>query len=489
MDSSNEKVSTHSAHEEHRTDANALKEEVDPKIEGRILRKCDYHILPWLFGIWLCAFIDRSNIGNARIDGLTEDLHLRGNMFNTALVVFYVPYILIDVPSNWVIKHFKAGYYLPFLIICWGLVSTFMGLTKSFAGLVVARCFLGLFEGGLLPGIIVYLAMFYPRHKIAWRIGLFYCAAPLSGAFGGLLATGLAQIKVASYKRWPWIFFIEGAITTVYGIICLFFMPHNPGHAKFLSEEEKEITMAHLKHDFHGATSEADVDREKFDWHWVRMAFVSPNLWITSLAWFFILIPLYSFSLFLPTIIRALGYTATNTQLLTVPPNFASFLCVLATTYYSDKIKMRGPIMLAGSVVAIIGYVMLLASKTASVRYGGTFFVACGVFVCSPAVMAWLSNNLSPHYVRATGTGFQVAVANCAAFVATFTYLSKDAPNYILGHSINIGALVLAMITVSLGILYNTWENKKRDRGDRDYRLNEDQSRLGHRHPHYRYTI
>lgn len=157
------------------------------------------------------------------------------------------------------------------------------------------------------------------------------------------------------------------------------------------------------------------------------MALVSPNTWMTSLAWFFVLIPLYSFSLFLPTIIHSLGYSATNTQLLSVPPNFCAFLLVLATTFYSDKLKMRGPVMLAGCTTAIIGYGMLLGSKSPSVRYGGTFFVASGVFVCSPAVMAWLSNNLSPHYVRATGAGLQVGLANCAAFVATFTYLMQDA--------------------------------------------------------------
>lgn len=83
--------------------------------------------------------------------------------------------------------------------------------------------------------------------------------------------------------------------------------------------------------------------------------------------------------------------------------------------------------MLAGCALSIIGYIMLLASKAPNVRYGGTFFVASGIFICSPAVMAWLSNNLSPHYVRATGTGALVGFANCAAFVATFTYLSKDA--------------------------------------------------------------
>lgn len=158
----------------------------------------------------LLAFIDRSNIGNAKIVGLTEDLNIvTGNGFNIALLVFYIPYILVDVPSNWIIKRIKAGIYLPTLITLWGLVSTFLGFTRSLTGLIVARVFLGAFEGGLLGGIIVYLAMFYRRHEVLWRMGMFYCAAPLSGAFGGLLATGLATIRVNGYDRWPWIFFSE----------------------------------------------------------------------------------------------------------------------------------------------------------------------------------------------------------------------------------------------------------------------------------------
>lgn len=158
----------------------------------------------------LFAFIDRSNIGNAKIDGLTEDLNIStGTKFNIALLVFYIPYILVDVPSNWIVKKVRAGIYLPTLITCWGIVSTLLGFIKSIAGLVVCRLFLGLFEGGLLGGIVVYLAMFYRRHQMLYRIGLFYCAAPLSGAFGGLLATGLATIRHGGYNRWPWIFFSE----------------------------------------------------------------------------------------------------------------------------------------------------------------------------------------------------------------------------------------------------------------------------------------
>ena len=179
--------------------------------------------------------------------------------------------------------------------------------------------------------------------------------------------------------------------------------------------------MARLKEDAHGATSVADVNEEKFDWHWVRMAFKAPQTWLSSLIWFFLLVPLYvrppqqrlntllkaslarrasvccyvnaditvqSFSLFLPTIITGLGYTSTTTaQLFTVPPNLAAFITVLITSLLSDRIRARGPIMAAGIVVAIAGYIMLLVAKRAQVRYGGTFLVAAGVYPCSAMIM------------------------------------------------------------------------------------------------------
>ena len=175
--------------------------DIDPALDRAITRKFDLHIVPWLFGLWLLAFIDRSNIGNARIDGLADDLKLDGDKFNIALTIFYVPYICIDVPSNWFLKYVGAGYYLPSLMLAWGLVGMCIGFVKSYEGLLAARFFLGLCEGGLLGGMVLYLSMFYRRHEMIFRLGLFYCAAPLSGAFGGLLATGLAEIRHGGYNR------------------------------------------------------------------------------------------------------------------------------------------------------------------------------------------------------------------------------------------------------------------------------------------------
>ena len=398
--------------------------EIDPALDRRITRKFDTHVVPWLFGLWLLAFIDRSNIGNARIDGLNTDLKLDGDKFNIALTVFYVPYILIGVPSNWALKYVGAGYYLPGLLIGWGIVSTWLGAVKTYGGLIAARFFLGLCEGGLLGGMVLYLSMFYRRHDLLFRLGLFYCAAPLSGAFGGLLATGLAEIHFHGYNRWPWIFFVEGAISVLCGILTIFFLPHTPMQAKCLTEEERIAAVARMKLDAHGASNKSNVESEHFAWPWVRIAVLNWNTVLLSLNFFAIITPIYSFSLFLPyepflsclvlfyhlvglmrhvfgvgegweacsapassnnkhlkremltvklyrTIISSLGYSSVKAQLFTVPPNMGGFFMVIIGTYLSDKIKMRGPIMMVGCLLAIIGYIMLLVPAHPLVHYGG----------------------------------------------------------------------------------------------------------------------
>lgn len=207
----------------------------------------------------------------------------------------------------------------------------------------------------------------------------------------------------------------------------MFFLPHTPSDAKFLTEEERSVALARMRLDAHGATTTSDVEGELFNWYWVKHALMNWQTIILSLNFFAIITPIYSFSLFLPTIIKTLGYTSVKAQLYTVPPNIAGFFSVLLVGHFSDKLKVRGPFMMGGATVAIIGYIMQIASAEPLTRYGGTFFVAVGVFPCGPLVMGWLANNLAPHYVRATGTGFQIMIANMAAFIATFTYLQKDA--------------------------------------------------------------
>lgn len=199
-------------------------------------------------------------------------------------------------------------------------------------------------------------------------------------------------------------------------------MPHTPDEARFLNEAERRAARTMMIADqsaaSYGLQSDTNIKPDRFSWHWVRLALYNWNTQLLSLNFFAIITPIYSYSLFLPTILGSLGYSSTITQLFSVPPNFCGFLSVLVVAHFSDRYKRRGVFMLGGIVLAIIGYIMLIASADPYTQYGGTFLVASGIFPCSPLVMGWLSNNLHPHYVRATGTGYQIMIANLAAFIA-----------------------------------------------------------------------
>lgn len=116
--------------------------------------------------------VDTLQIGNAKIDGLIDDLDLDGNKYNISLTVFYILYVLIDIPSNWLLKVVGGGKYLPLLALAWGIVGTCMGFVKSYGGLITCRLLLGACEGGMFGGIILYLSMFYKRHQLMFRLGV-----------------------------------------------------------------------------------------------------------------------------------------------------------------------------------------------------------------------------------------------------------------------------------------------------------------------------
>lgn len=184
-------------------------------------------------------------------------------------------------------------------------------------------------------------------------------------------------------------------------------------------------------------------------------------------------------------------YDPTTTQLLTVQPNILAFIFVIASALLSDYIHMRGPLILISFSIAAIGYIIQLASSSPSVQYAGIFFIGAGVFPCSPLILTWLSNNLAPHYSRATGLGFITAMGQLGAIVATFTYLKQDEPDYTVGHSISLGAIGLTLVGVSANMMYIRWENAARKAGKRNYRFKEarEGQELGYQHPDFRYML
>lgn len=232
--------------------------ESDNERSRKLTRKCDLRLLPPLFLIWFFPFIDRINIGNARIQGLEKDLRLTGNQFNIALVVFFIPFILFEAPSNLGMKRISPRVWLSGQTLLLGFFTICQGLVKTYGGLIAMRVFVGTFETGLIPGTVFLLSAYYPRFQLQWRLSVLMCSTALASAFGGLLAYAIAGMAgTAGYKGWRWIFIIEGLISVVIGIFCLFTVPDWPDNATFLNDDERLLLKTRI---FEGA-SQARMDR------------------------------------------------------------------------------------------------------------------------------------------------------------------------------------------------------------------------------------
>ncbi|RWA03164.1 hypothetical protein EKO27_g11940, partial [Xylaria grammica] len=283
--------------------------------EKSLLRKIDAHLLPAVALLYLLSFLDRSNVGNARIEGLLDDLNMSGDHYLTGLSLYFVGYVLFEIPCNIILKRTSPRIWLPTLTIVWGVVATLMGVVQNEPGFLAARFFLGVAESGLFPGVTYYFSMWYKRRERQYRVALFFSAASLAGAFGGALAYGIGRLKGVVWENgWRWIFILEGIATVVIAAAAYGFIHNYPDTSKFLDEDERELVRRRL-----AADSDA-THQEDFSWAAVREAVRDPKCWLYGLGFHTMSLPLYTLSLFLPTIINNLGYTAAIAQLLTVPP-------------------------------------------------------------------------------------------------------------------------------------------------------------------------
>jgi MFS family permease len=193
----------------------------------------------------------RVNIANANVFGLSEELNLLdGTRYNNALVIFFVPYILFEIPSNMLLKKLKPRVWLSICMFGFGLMSIIQGLVRNYQGLLVTRFFLGFFETGMFPGAFYLIGMWYRRHEAQRRYTFFFSSTTLAGAFGGLLASAIGKMDgLRGYRGWRWIFILEGVLTCLVACFFFFLLPNFPEEVKWLSEDERAYVKARLQID------------------------------------------------------------------------------------------------------------------------------------------------------------------------------------------------------------------------------------------------
>ncbi|GAA5846979.1 hypothetical protein JCM5353_008620 [Sporobolomyces roseus] len=448
------------------------------------VRRLDYVVLPLTAAIYLLNFLD------AKVAGLQKDLNLTSREYLICITVTYVPYIVSEMPSNLLLKKIGPQILIPALVTVWGIVSCLTGLVQGFGGLVTARFFLGLCEGGVFPGLVLYLSMFYRRRELQSRISIFFASASISGAFSGLLAAAIVNLDgKGGQEGWRWIFYLEGLFTVLFGLTLFFLLPGSPSTCRFLTPRQRELVTRRLAADNPGGQESED---EGFSWVEVKKSLTSPHVLLLGVSMWGLGSTLYALAYFLPQIVSGFGYSLVHTQLLAAAPFFAAFLFTLLTAWYSDKYGSRGLCAMLCSAIGLVGYVMFYCSLLTSVRYVALFLAVTGIYSAAPALITWMPNNSAGHYRKSTSIAFGFILTNCGGIMSTWLFPAEEAPAYARASKVLIAMTVLMGLFAGLNLLYLRYANKqkaiRRKERDGDVDSKDSWKEEGDRHCDFEYA-
>ncbi|KAH9979391.1 MFS general substrate transporter [Lactifluus volemus] len=420
--------------------------EVRLRLEKKLLRKLDMR-MSMLVLIYILNYIDRTNVSAARLEGFEADLHLKGQQFNTVLGIFYVGYVLIQVPSNMFLNHIgRPSIYLPACMVLWGTLSCLTGATHNFTGALLARFFLGIVEAAVFPGALFLLSKWYKRSELGLRTALLSCGFLISNAFGSLIASGILsgmQGKLG-HAAWRWLFFIEGALTISVAIIATFILPDFPENSQhFLSPEEIRLAVLRMQEDV--GIGDEEMERRDSRFHGLRDALGDWRVYWLALALLSLVVSL-SFSVFFPTLVETLGYSPTVTLLLCAPPWGFAAVVAFAVSRHSDKTGERFFHIVIPLFIGIIGFVTATLTMRLAARYLALFLMAQSLtgYIC---FLTWTSNTFahSPSK-RAVALAFVNAFSQLGNIASSYVWQKSWGPTYIHSYAICISTSGLGII-------------------------------------------
>lgn len=297
---------------------------------------------------------------------------MEGYDYNTIISVFYVSYIVFEIPSNILCKLIGPGWFLPTTTLLFGITSLGTAFVNTIPQACGVRFLLGIFEAGMMPGIAYYMSRWYRRAELAFRLSLYLVMAPLAGAFGGLLASAILSLDhVGSLHRWRMIFAVEGIITIGLSLLSFLTLTDRPATARWLSQDEKDLAIARVKCERVGTT----VVLDKMDKTKLLRGITSPVTLSTALVFLLNNITVQGLAFFAPTIVQTIyeEKTTVQQQLFTVPPYIVGAFFTVLFPLISWRIDKREVFFALSAPMCMIGYCMFLGSQNPSVRYGGTF--------------------------------------------------------------------------------------------------------------------
>lgn len=318
-------------------------------LERRVVSKVSWRLLPYLFLLYVIAYIDRINVGVAKA-AMSKDLKLDPEIFGAGAGIFFVGYFLFEVPSNFMLTRVQARVWIARIMIFWGIITVCTMFVRGMTSFYVLRFILGAAEAGFFPGILFYLTRWFRAKDRARAISLFMTAGTLAGIIGNPLSGSLLHMDgIGGLKGWHWLFLLEGIPAILLGISVLFLLTESPEKARWLTPEESDWLRGEI----------AREQAEKGEHHASSLlaGLSHPTVWHLTAVYFLLVTGAYGFEFWLPTIMKAMNRSSDlQAAMLSAVPYLVATVVMVVVGHHSDRTGERRWHVAGSMFAAVIGF-------------------------------------------------------------------------------------------------------------------------------------
>ncbi|WJM27971.1 MFS transporter [Novosphingobium resinovorum] len=385
-----------------------------PKDEHRerLYAKVTWRLMPFLFFCFFAAYLDRVNVGFAKLQ-MASELGLSEYVYGLGAGIFFIGYALFEVPSNLIMHKVGARLWIARIMITWGIISGLFAFAQTPMHFYILRFLLGLAEAGFAPGVLLYITYWFPSARRSRAMSIFFIAIPISGVLGSPLSGWIMDTFHGSsgWGGWRWLFLLEAIPALIAGIATFWMLPNRPADVDWLSADDKKIIEADL----------AEDNREKTAHMSLRQFLADKRLWLLSLLYFCIVMGQYAISFWLPTMVKAAGVTdpLENGLISAIPFLFAVVVILVLARSADLRRERRFHLMLPMAMGAIALALSPLAIGNLPLSVLILSFATAGLL--TQTAQFW---SIPPAFLggvwAAAGIGAINAIGNVAGFVSPF---------------------------------------------------------------------
>ncbi|RDI80590.1 Lysophospholipase [Venturia inaequalis] len=440
--------------------------------EKKVVRKLDWRVCTWACVMFFSLQVDRGNINQAVSGTFLKDLKINTNDFNLGNTVFLTSFLLAELPSQLISKKVGPDRWIPTQMVLWSIVAMSQAAMKTKGQFLATRALLGILEGGFIPDLVLWLSYFYTSRELPTRLSFFWTALSVTGIATSLAAFGIFHLEGhKGLAGWRWLFLLEGLVTLLLGFASFFLMPASAVQTKawyrpngWFNDRELAIVVNRVLRD----------DPSKGDMH-NRQAITPRRLW--NAVKDYDLWPIYALGLicfipqappqaYLTQILRSIGFSTFNTNLLTIPSNVFHIITLLSITWVSEKLNQRAlvgifqPIWTLPCILALAFWPGLIKEKWA------TFVLVTTLLsypYCHAINVGWASKNSNNVGSRSVSTALYNMCVQLGSIISANIYRDEDKPLYHHGNRVLMGINFLSLFLFLFAKAYYVLKNRSRD--------------------------